>query len=111
MGRILQDVNDRFSKEEIINEETGEVINKSEDFKNKLIKLRDEYLFSVIDEDGENIMQKFVDVLQKETAQQLNKPEDEFKVDLNLYDPWNFYRTLQLSVFERDMNLDFRARS
>lgn len=109
IGRFLQDVNDKFNNEVEINEETGERTLKSEEFKNKLVKLRDEYLFSVKDNDGNNIMEEFKNILQEETAKQLNKQIEDFDVDLNLYDPWNFYKTLQLTVHESDMNLNFRA--
>lgn len=109
MGRFLQDVNSKFNMETIKNPETGEEILKADEFKNKLIELRNDYLFAVKDEDGKNIMNEFINVLQKETVAQLNKPEDSFSIDLNLYDPWNFYRTLQLNVHESDIGLDFRA--
>ena len=109
IGRFLQDVNSKFNTEKEIDETTGEETLKSEIFKNKLIKLRDEYLFSVKDDDGNNIMENFKNILQEETAKQLNKETENFDVDLNLYDPWNFYKTLQLTVHESDMNLNFRA--
>lgn len=109
MGRFLQDVNNKFNSESITDPETGETILKSKGFKDKLVNLRNDYLFSVKDDDGKNIMNEFVKVLQKETAAQLNRPEDNFNIDLNLYDPWNFYKTLQLNVHETDLDLDFRA--
>lgn len=109
LGRFLQDVNDKFNSEIETNEDTGEQTLKSEEFKNKLIKLRDDYLFSVKDDEGNNIMEEFKNILQEETAKQLNKQIEDFDVDLNLYDPWNFYKTLQLTVNENDMNLNFRA--
>jgi putative ATP-dependent endonuclease of OLD family len=109
IGRFLQDINNRFKSELEIDPETEEEINKSEAFKQKLVALRDDYLFSVTDEDGNNIMNEFVKILQQETARQLNREESEFNVDLNLYDPWNFYKTLQLTVHETDMGIDFRA--
>ncbi len=108
LGRILLEINKLFLSEKVKNEK-GEVIPKSEQFKKDLKKIRDNLLFSVKDEDGNEIMKKFVEILQRESARQLNKPESDFTVDLNLYDPWNFYRTLQLLVKETDTNLQFQA--
>ncbi|HPG39582.1 MAG TPA: AAA family ATPase [bacterium] len=109
IGRILLEINKLFQKEEIINEETGESFFKSDIFKNKIHKIRDDLLFSVKDEDGREIMKEFISILQKESAKQLNRTEEEFSVDLNLYDPWNFYRTLQLIVKEPETDMQFQA--
>lgn len=68
-----------------------------------------EILFSVKDDDGNNLMQQFVSILGSETARQLNRAPDEFNVDLNMYDPWNFYRTLQIMVHEAETGMTFRA--
>lgn len=110
LGRILLEINRLFSQEKII-DDSGQEILKSAMFKKDLEKVRDKLLFSVRDEDGNEIMKKFVDILQKESARQLNKSESDFSVDLNLYDPWNFYRTLQLIVKESDTGLQFQASS
>lgn len=109
LGRFLQDINKKFISECITNEETGEVILKSDEFKDKLMKLRDEYLFSVKDDEGNNIMEEFKKIVWTETTRQLNKQIADFNVDLNLYDPLNFYKTLQLTVHESDMDLNLRA--
>jgi putative ATP-dependent endonuclease of OLD family len=109
-GRILLEVN-RLFLNEIIENEDGTRIQKSEQFKKDIEKVRDDLLFSVRDEKGIEIMKKFIEILQKESARQLNKPESDFSVDLNLYDPWNFYRTLQLIVKESDTGLQFQASS
>jgi putative ATP-dependent endonuclease of OLD family len=56
-------------------------------------------------------MDQFTEILQKESAKQLNREESSFSIDLSLYDPWNFYRTLQLLVKEKDMDMQFQASS
>lgn len=110
LGRILLEINKLFKEEQVIDEVTGEVLGKkSEIFKKKVEKIRDEILFTVRNEHGVEVMKQFIQTLQKESAKQLNRPEEDFKVDLNLYDPWNFYRTLQLIVKESDTNLSFQA--
>lgn len=103
IGRILQQINEDFKSEQ---NDHGEL--KSEILKNKLVEIRDDILFSVgrtssTSRDG--LMDKFLSILQKESALQLNRPESEFQIDLSLYDPWNFYRTLQLLVSERDLDM------
>ena len=74
-----------------------------------LTTIRDRLLFSVKDPAGQDIMKKFLDILQEESAKQLNRPRSDLTVDLSLYDPWNFYKTLQLIVKEPDMDLEFQA--
>jgi putative ATP-dependent endonuclease of OLD family len=109
MGRILLDINQMFKDQEVVNQETGKVQKKTDIFKTEIEKIRDEILFTVEDHNGTQIMKKFIETLQKETAKQLNRPENELKVDLNLYDPWNFFRTLQLVICDNDTNLSFQA--
>lgn len=104
LGRVLQQINESFKKEK---DEEG--VLKSDKFKVELERVRDEILFSVQDESGNEVMKDFIQVLQKESAEQLNKPESEFSVDFNLYDPWHFYRTLQILVKESDIGLSFQA--
>lgn len=111
MGRILLEINQMFKEQNHVDEETGEVLKKTDLFKSELERIRDEILFSVEDNNGAQVMKKFIETLQIETAKQLNKPENELKVDLNLYDPWNFFRTLQLIIKENDTNLSFQASS
>lgn len=109
MGRILLEINELFGQDEFVDEDTGEVTKKSELFKSEVEKIRDEILFTVRDNHGREVMKQFISTLQKESAKQLNRPEEDFNIDLNLYDPWNFYRTLQLIVHENDTNLSFQA--
>jgi len=109
MGRILLDINEMFKEDEFVNEETGEVTKKTDAFKKGIEQIRDEILFSVRNNHGVEVMKQFIQTLQRESAKQLNRPEADFKIDLNLYDPWNFYRTLQLIVHESDLGLSFQA--
>lgn len=108
LGRILLEINKAFS-EETVEMPDGRTLPKPELFKERIKKVRDDLLFSVKDEDGNEIMKDFISLIQTESARQLNKPESDFSVDLNLYDPWNYYRTLQLLVKESDTGLQFQA--
>lgn len=116
VGRILQQINTQFEKEEMeVDTKEGKVMKtKKEVLKNSLEKIRDEVLFSVGRTDQNNqkgLMDEFKEILQKESARQLNRDESSFSIDLSLYDPWNFYRTLQLLVKENDMDMQFQASS
>ena len=107
IGRILQEINKKFSVETY---EYNKVVKaKKEWLKDWLQIIRDKLLFSVKDESGQKIMHKFLNILQEESARQLNRPKSDFVVDLSLYDPWNFYKTLQLLVKEQDMGMEFQA--
>lgn len=104
LGRILLDINKKFLEERT---ENGE--KKSEKLKKELDRVRDELLFSVKDDEGNEIMQKFIKILQEESANQMNKRKEDFQLNFNLYDPWNFYKTLQILVNEPDIGLIFQA--
>lgn len=107
VGRILQEVNKKFLTES--HEHKGVTKLKKLWLKEWLTSIRDTLLFSVKDPSGQNIMKNFLDILQEESAKQLNRPKTDFTVDLSLYDPWNFYKTLQLIVKEPDMDMEFQA--
>lgn len=107
IGRFLQEVNKRFLEE--THEHGGETKLKKIWLGEWLKFIRDKLLFSVKDSSGQEIMKRFLDIVQEESARQLNRPKADFTVDLSLYDPWNFYKTLQLIVKEPDMDLDFPA--
>lgn len=107
VGRILQEINKKFLVESM--EYNKQTKAKKEWLKEWLTFIRDKLLFSVKDESGQEVMKKFMTILQEESARQLNRPQSDFIVDLSLYDPWNFYRTLQLIVKEQDMGLEFQA--
>jgi len=104
IGRILQQINDKFCKEL---DDQGKP--KSDKFKEELKRIRDDYLFSVKDENGGEPMKRFIEILQEESANQLNRKKEDLSLDFNLYDPWNFYRTLQILVKESDIGLEFQA--
>lgn len=104
LGRILLDINKRFLEETT---DDGEA--KSDRLKRELDRIRDELLFSVKDDDGTDIMRKFTNILQEESARQMNLKPDDFQLNFNLYDPWNFYKTLQILVREPDIGLTFQA--
>lgn len=107
LGRLLQDINKKFLEEKI--QDGEKEISKSEKLKEDLDKIRDNLLFSVENAEGKRIMSDFIDIIKKESAEQLNRNIDDFEVNLNLYDPWDFYRTLQIIVNEKDINLKFPA--
>lgn len=109
LGRLLLDINKRFQEEEVNDPLTGEIIKKADYFKQSMQNVRDNTLFSVVDDEGNNLMKKFVEILQVETARQLNREPSDFNVDLNMYDPWNLYRTLQIMVNEAETGMTFRA--
>lgn len=109
MGRLLLDINKRFQAEDMEDPLTGEKLKKADYFKQSMREIRDNTLFSVQDDEGNNLMQRFVDILGKETARQLNRTPSDFNVDLNMYDPWNLYRTLQIMVKEAETGMTFRA--
>lgn len=109
MGRILQDINNLFKEQEMVDETTGEIVKKSDLFKSELEKIGDNVLFTVQDTEGNLVMKQFIELLQKETAIQLNRPQKDLSIDLNLYDPWNFFRTLQVIVKDSCTNLHFQA--
>ena len=109
LGRLLRDINARFLAEMVTNPETGETRPKSDVFRAEMQRVRDEILFSVKDENGNNLMETFTSILRAETARQLNRSPSDFNVDLNMYDPWNLFRTLQIMVNEAETGMTFRA--
>lgn len=113
IGRILQQINQCFEKEEINISKNGQNVLKKDYLKSKLQNIRDEILFSVgrKNNNKNGLMDRFIKILQEESAKQLNREESSFSIDLSLYDPWNFYRTLQLLVKENDMDMEFQASS
>ena len=104
LGRFLQDVNKIFMEEK-----TSEDKLKSEILTERLTQIRDELLFSVQDEEGNRILPEFLNHVSDECAKQLNRNPEEFKLDMNLYDPWNFYKTLQILVTDPEIGLEFQA--
>ncbi len=107
LGRLLQDINKKFLEEKI--QDGDKVIKKSEKLKEELDRIRDDLLFSVENTEGRKIMSDFINIIKKESAEQLNRSVDDFEVNLDMYDPWNFYKTLQIIVNEKDIDLKFQA--
>ncbi len=110
LWRILQEVNTQFSNETMNHLKTWEEVWKVEYLKEVLGFLKDKILFSVEDKNWVKIMEKLSEIIQRETSEQLNRWMEEFNIDFNLYDPWNFYRTLQITVKEQNW-LEFQASS
>lgn len=109
LGRLLRDINARFLEETEIDPLTGELKSKSNVFKSEMQRIRDDILFSVKDDGGNNLMDTFISILRSETARQLNRAPADFNVDLNMYDPWNLFRTMQIMVNEAETGMTFRA--
>ena len=109
LGRLLRDINARFLAETTTDPTTGEIKSKSDIFRSEMQRVRDEILFSVKDDSGNNLMEMFTRILRAETARQLNRNPSDFNVDLNMYDPWDLFRTLQIVVNEAETGMTFRA--
>lgn len=110
LGRVLQQMNSAFLNETMVVD--GVTRNKKDVLKDRLEGIRDEILFSVgrtAPDRKDGYVDKFLSILRTESARQLNKSPDEFSIDLSMYDPWNFYRTLQLLVKEVEMDMQFQA--
>lgn len=84
LGRLLLDINEEFKSD------SSRVAN----FEAEMKKIRDDLLFNV---EG---FRELVEIVKNESASQLSKSPDDFEVDFQLYDPWHFYRTLQIIVKE-----------
>lgn len=84
LGRLLLDINEEFKSD------PSRVAN----FEAEMKKIRDDFLFNV---EG---FRDLVEIVKRESASQLSKSPDDFEVDFQLYDPWHFYRTLQIIVKE-----------
>ena len=108
LGRMLKEFNERLS-EETIPSDDGRELTKAEAFKRSMQKIRDHILFSITDEDGTNLMGELSRIMQEETANQLNCSPNDLTVDLNAYDPWNLYKTLQIFVTEQETGVQMRA--
>ena len=108
LGRMLKEFNARLDEDMIVGSD-GATVTKAEEFKRRMELIRDELLFSITDGDGTNLMQELKRILQEETARQLNCSPSELSIDLNAYDPWNLYRTLQIFVTERGSGVQMRA--
>ncbi|MGQ9702845.1 MAG: ATP-dependent nuclease [bacterium] len=84
LGRLLLDINEKFKSD------SSRVAN----FEAEMKKIRDNLLFNM---EG---FRELVEIVKDVSASQLGKSPEDFEVDFQLYDPWHFYRTLQIIVKE-----------
>lgn len=84
LGRLLLDINEEFKSD----------ASRIANFEAEMKKIRNDLLFNVAG------FREFVGIVKNESASQLSKSPDDFEVDFQLYDPWHFYRTLQIIVKE-----------
>nr|WAI02746.1 MAG: AAA family ATPase [Candidatus Methanoperedens sp.] len=89
-GKILREINDELQQDQV----------KCEKLKGELKAIKENYLETTT-------FKRLVEVLQKEAADQLNKSTSDFKVDFQMYDPLNYYKSLQILV--KDGSLEFQA--
>ena len=112
IGRIFRQINNQFETEYISDWNSWDMILKTDLLKQKLETVRDDVLFSVGRAHGASdnwLMDKFLLTIQQEAASQLNTSPADFSLDLSLYDPWNFYKTLQLLVKDPNLDMEFQA--
>lgn len=108
LGRMLKEFNNRLYEETIV--EDGHCSRtKADVFKEKMEQIRDEILFSIQDDCGNPLMSEFASILQDETTRQLNCSPNDLSIDLNIYDPWNLFRTLQIFIEEHGSGIQMRA--
>ena len=108
LGRMLKEFNACLNEDTIVGSD-GSTVTKADEFKRRMELIRDDLLFSITDGDGTNLMQELKRIMQEETARQLNCSPNDLSIDLNAYDPWNLYRTLQIFVTEQSSGVQMRA--
>lgn len=108
LGRMLKDFNERLYEEKVYDENWNE-ITKADAYKRRMESIRDDILFSITDESGTNLMGELKRIMQEETARQLNCSPNDLTIDLNAYDPWNLFKTLQIFVTEQASGVQMRA--
>jgi len=108
LGRMLKDFNERLY-DETMQDDSGEEITKAETYKRRMESVRDDILFSITDGNGTNLMGELKRIMQEETARQLNCSPNNLSIDLNAYDPWNLFKTLQIFVTEQASGVQMRA--
>lgn len=91
LGRLLLEINDQLRRSP----------EKMREFEETMERLRTEILGSV------PAFEQLASVIRRESARQLQRSEDDIYVRLDLHDPWNFYRTLQIVI--RECGATFRA--
>lgn len=108
LGRMLKDFNKRLDIEMTVLSD-GSTGTKTEAFKERMVDIRDDILFSIKDDKGTSLMSELKSIMQDETSKQLNCSPNDLSIDLNIYDPWNLFKTLQIFVQERALDMEFRA--
>lgn len=108
LGRMLKGFNERLY-DETMQDDSGEEITKAEAYKRCMESVRDDILFSITDGNGTNLMGELKRIMQEETARQLNCSPNNLSIDLNAYDPWNLFKTLQIFVTEQASGVQMRA--
>ena len=108
LGRMLKDFNERLYEEKVY-DENWNAITKADAYKQRMESIRDDILFSITDESGTNLMGELKRIMQEETARQLNCSPNDLTIDLNAYDPWNLFKTLQIFVTEQASGVQMRA--
>lgn len=108
LGRMLKGFNERLY-DETMQDDSGEEITKAEAYKRRMESVRDDILFSITDGNGTNLMGELKRIMQEETARQLNCSPNNLSIDLNAYDPWNLFKTLQIFVTEQASGVQMRA--
>lgn len=84
LGRLLLDINEEFKSDPV----------RNNNFEAEMKRIRDDILFNI------DSFRDLVATVKSESASQLNKSPDDFEVDFQLYDPWHFYKTIQIIVKE-----------
>ena len=105
---MLKDFNERLYEEKVYDDSLNE-ITKADAYKQRMESIRDDILFSITDENGTNLMGELKRIMQEETARQLNCSPNDLTIDLNAYDPWNLFKTLQIFVTEQASGVQMRA--
>jgi putative ATP-dependent endonuclease of OLD family len=90
LGRLLQDINREFRDDQARVQAFVDTIGRVKEI------LRGSERFANLET-----------IVKAETARLLRRDVSELRIDFNLHDPWNFYRTFQ--VIAKDDDMDFQA--
>lgn len=108
LGRMLKDFNEWLYEETMLDEDLNEVT-KADVYKQRMERIRDDILFSITDGNGTNFMGELKRIIQEEIARQLNCAPNDLQIGLNIHDPWNLLKTLQIFVTEQASGVQTRA--
>jgi len=104
IGRIMNQINQKFITQK---DDKGNFIRI--EFENKISDLTKEYLFNVRDDSDNKIFDYFLRILNQETSNYLNVDSKNISLDLKLYDPWHYYKTLQMTYKDEESANQFIA--